>query len=59
MGDLSPTHGFTISCIGHLENNASLSYANMPMLRYFLYSIKKITFISISINLIRKALAIE
>lgn len=30
LWDLLPTHDFVTSCTGHLENNASLSYANMP-----------------------------
>lgn len=30
MWDLLLIHDFITSCIGHLENNGSLSYAKMP-----------------------------
>lgn len=53
MWDLLSPQDFVTSCIGHLENNGSLSYVNMPNVDVFVYDIKKITFVNISTDLIK------
>lgn len=59
MWDLLSPQDFVTSCIGHLENNGSLSYVNMPNVDVFVYDIKKITFVNISIDLIKIVLTLE
>ena len=38
-------YDFVISTIGHLENIGSLSYAELPSVDTFHYTVSKITFI--------------
>lgn len=53
--DLLPIHDFVTSCISHLKNIGSLNYANVANIDMFHYTIsKKITFVNITTNLIRK-----
>lgn len=47
-------HSFIAIFTGHLENIGSVSYSDLPNFDTFHFTIAKITFIDIIINLIRK-----
>lgn len=46
--DLLPVRDFIIPCIGHLENTASLSYADLPYADTFLHVVSKSQILVIS-----------